>query len=137
MDEYLKDFAEFIKTREAASNAYISGDAKPFLAIAAKELPATFFSPGSDYVAGTKEVLEAHEKGAENFEAFDKNEFETLQMAADTDIAYWVGLQKCVVRMKGKIGPIPMTIRLTEIFRRENGEWKIVHRHGDFLKSGK
>ena len=23
------------------------------------------------------------------------------------------------------------TLRLTHIYRRENGEWKIVHRHGD------
>ena len=24
-----------------------------------------------------------------------------------------------------------MTIRVTHVYRRENGEWKIVHRHGD------
>ena len=49
-----------MKTREAASNAYISGNAKPFLRIATNELPATFFSPGGDYVVRTKEILEAH-----------------------------------------------------------------------------
>jgi ketosteroid isomerase-like protein len=25
----------------------------------------------------------------------------------------------------------PMSVRVTHIYRRENGEWKIVHRHGD------
>ena len=24
-----------------------------------------------------------------------------------------------------------MTVRVTHIYRREDGEWKIVHRHGD------
>jgi ketosteroid isomerase-like protein len=24
-----------------------------------------------------------------------------------------------------------MTVRVTHVYRRENGEWKIVHRHGD------
>jgi ketosteroid isomerase-like protein len=25
----------------------------------------------------------------------------------------------------------PITIRVTHVYRREDGEWKIVHRHGD------
>ena len=25
-----------------------------------------------------------------------------------------------------------MTLRVTHVYRRENGQWKIVHRHGDF-----
>ena len=26
-----------------------------------------------------------------------------------------------------------MTIRVTHAYRREDGEWRLVHRHGDFL----
>ena len=30
-------------------------------------------------------------------------------------------------------GPVQENVlRVTHVFRRENGEWKIVHRHGDF-----
>jgi len=29
--------------------------------------------------------------------------------------------------------PEPMTIRVTHAYRREDGEWRLVHRHGDFL----
>jgi ketosteroid isomerase-like protein len=31
--------------------------------------------------------------------------------------------------------PEPYTLRVTTVFRREGGEWRIVHRHGDSLKS--
>jgi len=134
MNEHLKDFKNFLKKREKASDAYLSGDAEPFLEICTKKSPATFFSPGGDYVEGSKTVSAAHEKGAGAFESFDSNKFETLHLNADENIAYWVGLQKSVVTMKGKKKPIPMTIRVTEIFRRENNEWKIIHRHADFLK---
>jgi ketosteroid isomerase-like protein len=25
----------------------------------------------------------------------------------------------------------PYTLRVTQVYRRENGEWKVIHRHGD------
>ena len=46
------------------------------------------------------------------------------------DLAYTVGYE----RFNGSIdgGPVaPMTVRVTHVYRRENGEWRIVHRHGD------
>lgn len=27
----------------------------------------------------------------------------------------------------------PYTLRVTQIYRREDGDWKVVHRHGDHL----
>jgi ketosteroid isomerase-like protein len=26
-----------------------------------------------------------------------------------------------------------MTLRATQVYRRESGEWKVIHRHGDVL----
>ena len=29
-------------------------------------------------------------------------------------------------------GPVePYTLRVTQVYRREDGQWKVVHRHGD------
>jgi len=34
-------------------------------------------------------------------------------------------------RIFGWVASAPMTVRVTHVYRREDGEWKIVHRHGD------
>lgn len=46
------------------------------------------------------------------------------------DMAYTVGYE----RFNGSIGGRPeqgIEVRVTHAYRREDGEWKIVHRHGD------
>jgi ketosteroid isomerase-like protein len=55
-------------------------------------------------------------------------------VAADVsgDLAYTVGLEHTSASWNGV--PIePYTLRVTHVYRRENGEWKIVHRHADRL----
>ena len=50
------------------------------------------------------------------------------------DLAYTVGYEHSLASRDG--GPArPNRLRVTHVYRRENGEWKIVHRHGDGLES--
>jgi len=135
MSDETEDFEEFIKRREQAAQAYVSGDPHPLDEISARKNPATFFSPGGDYTEGARKVSERYEKDAASFETGSETHFEILQMDSSGDLAYWVGLQKANVRLKGKDKPVPFNLRITEIFRRENGEWKLIQRHADELKT--
>jgi ketosteroid isomerase-like protein len=47
------------------------------------------------------------------------------------DLAYTVGFERGDVSVDGK-APSAMTIRVTHIYRRIDGEWRLVHRHADF-----
>jgi len=127
-------FTQFLHSREAASLDYVRGQPEAFLALAAEHGKASFFPPGGGHVRGAVAVKERQGKDAEAFgEATESSRFEIFHSAADAEVGYWTGLQHAKVQMKGKRELLSMTLRVTEVFRKEAGEWKIVHRHADML----
>jgi ketosteroid isomerase-like protein len=132
-DNDQKDFERFMKQRKAAAQAYVSGDAGPLNELAAKTSDATFFGPRGGHTHGAREVAERYVRDAKAFAPGSETDFEILHMGASQGIGYWVGHQPAKARMQGKAEPIPMNLRITEIFRREGDAWKLVHRHADML----
>jgi NAD(P)H-dependent FMN reductase/ketosteroid isomerase-like protein len=127
-------FDTFMKAREAASNEYINGDATPLLDMATGHDPATFFPPNGERIAGAAQVIESHAQGAQGFAPGSSGRFEVLASGVSGRLAYWTGIQHADVRLKSKDGPVPMQLRTTEVFRFEHGDWKLVHRHADFIE---
>jgi ketosteroid isomerase-like protein len=135
MSNNLHDFEQFMKRREEVARAYVRGDAAPLGQIVTHVSPATFFGPQGGYREGAEEVSSTYEHDAGSFEPGGDSHFEILQMGVSDGVAYWVGFQRATARMHGKAEAIPFNLRVTEVFRRENGEWKMVHRHADSLMS--
>jgi ketosteroid isomerase-like protein len=130
-------FEEFLKRRESVSLDYVNGNPSTLIDISASHDPATFFSPSGDLISGAADVNAANEKGAASFREGSTGHFEILQSSESGDLAFWSGLQHAKARMEGKDGEIPMSLRVTEVFRREDGEWKLVHRHADMVDKGR
>jgi ketosteroid isomerase-like protein len=135
MNDDLRDFEQFMKRREEAARAYVSGDAAPLGRLVARASPATFFGPQGGHRQGADEVWTTYETDAAIFEQGSDTSFEILHMAASEGVAYWVGFQRANARMRGQAEAIPFNLRVTEVFRREGDEWKLVHRHADPLAS--
>jgi hypothetical protein len=52
-------------------------------------------------------------------------------------LAYAVWIDRGQVRLVGRDTLVPMVLRITQIYRREAGRWKVIHRHGDPLTDKK
>jgi ketosteroid isomerase-like protein len=65
------------------------------------------------------------------FTGTDAVDLEHLVVASSGDLAYTVGFERSHVSIDGG-PPADMTLRVTHIYRRIDGDWKLVHRHAGF-----
>ena len=79
---------------------------------------------------GRAEVEKAVKVAAANF-AGGSVRFEDLSSYATDDLGDVVSLEFADVRLAGADEMVPSTLRVTMIFRREEGTWKVAHRHAD------
>jgi ketosteroid isomerase-like protein len=130
-------FDTFMQQRRQVATAFVNGDPTPLRQISTAIDPATFYGPAGGVEQGAAHVLAVNEAGSRQFQRGGTTEMEVLHFAADGDLGYWTGWQRASVRMAGTEEPTPMKLRVTEVFRRENGDWKLVHRHADPLAEPK
>jgi ketosteroid isomerase-like protein len=97
-----------------------------------KEDPVTVLGAFGVAASGWKEVSETFDWVAKQFVRAESFQLEVIAAGVSGDLAYTVGYEHSMVSRDG--GPAkPNRLRVTHVYRRENGEWKIVHRHGDGL----
>ena len=122
--------AQTLPRQIEAEEALHNGDVRPRLEMWSENDPITLFGAFGVAKRGWDEVSETFRWVASRFSNLAGYEFELVAAGASGDLAYTVGYERHAVSIEG--GPVqPHTLRVTHVYRRENGEWKIVHRHGD------
>lgn len=119
--------------RTAAAIGYASGDATQVVAMSPARGAATFLGPGGGIVSGAPKVNRTNLAGAKHFAPGGRSRFQIIHAAAADGIGFWTGLQHAQVKIPGKPGKTAMTLRVTEVFRKEQRAWKLIHRHADML----
>lgn len=110
-----------------AEIAVHNGDAGPRRAIWSRSDPVSVLGAWKN-ASGQQELDELFAHLAEDFSDCTSYEFELLEAEVRGDTAYTVGFEHTSASVKGV--PHTYTLRATQIYRREDGEWKVAHRHG-------
>lgn len=121
--------AEMLPAQRAAEQAIHNGDVEPRLALWSRRDPVTLYGARLN-VSGWKDVEPAFRTVASWFSDSEDFEFEVIAAGASGDLAYTVGYERNKVQVEGR--PSTYTLRVTHVYRREDGVWRIVHRHADF-----
>jgi ketosteroid isomerase-like protein len=124
------DFVAEIHPRLVAElQALHNGNPQPRLAMWSTKDPVTLFGAAMSG-SGWAQVSGIFRSIAARWSDCTDQRVEILAAGVSGDLAYTVELEHTSVSVDG--GPVaPYTLRVTQVYRREDGEWRIVHRHGD------
>jgi ketosteroid isomerase-like protein len=125
-DDFLHEVLPRLHHTETALH---DGDAGPRIEMWSHDDPVTLFGAAITG-KGWGEVGAVFEHIAARFANCASCEWEVVAADADERLAYIVAIERTTTSVGGS-EPSPYSLRSTTIFRREDGEWKPVHRHAD------
>ena len=113
-----------------AEEAFVLGDPRPRMELWSRRDPVTLFGAIGMSESGWEELSETFPWVASRFSNVSNFRFDVEVVEVSGDMAYTLGFERWDGSIAGR--PVePVTVRVTHIYRREDGEWRIVHRHGD------
>src|SRR5690242_16914186 len=133
MSETEKFLAATMPRLTEAEIALINGDASQRIAMWSRSEPVTLFGAAATRT-GWAEARRTFEQLAVIISDCTGYEIEVVAAGASGDLAYLVAFEHVTASVNG-VPAAPFTLRVTTVFRREDGQWRVVHRHGDSPKS--
>ena len=129
------DFPHALERLHAAMARVAVGDVSAIKALHSKADDVTSFYGWGGYEKGWEAVSKRWDWAGTQFLG-GTVAHETVSTIVAGDLAYAAQLETFNARRPGGTAPVQWTNRVTHIFRRENGEWRLVHRHANRLESG-
>ena len=123
------DFLAWVKTTlYEAELALHNGDAAPRRALWSRNEPVSVLGAWRN-AHGQRELDELFASLARSFSDCTAYAVELQAYDVVGDMAYTAGLEQPSASVRGEARSY--TLRATQVYRREGGEWKVAHRHGD------
>jgi ketosteroid isomerase-like protein len=111
--------------------ALVNGDPEPQKRFWSRRDDISLANPLGPPVRGWREVEVASDRAASQFHDGEILGFERIAEVETPDLAYVLEIERSRIRIGGAAAVASVSLRVTIIFRREGGEWRIVHRHAD------
>lgn len=125
-------FRHFLPHFEEGTSRFINGDPTVWKQNASRSGDTTIMGGWAAYERGWTDVAARYDWAAARFrDSGAKVTVEYLSSGVSGDLAYTVAIERCEIRLTGQDKPTVMPLRVTNIFRKEDGEWKLLHHHAD------
>jgi ketosteroid isomerase-like protein len=126
------DLQPFLRQLREALTAVANGDPKPMKALCSHGDAVSQCGFWGGVERGWAEVADRWDWVAAAFvPGPGEVTSDTVFLTATAEMAYGVFLERWWGQFAGRAEPTETTVRATLIFRREDGAWKAIHRHGD------
>jgi ketosteroid isomerase-like protein len=126
-----EELAELVRRTEDATSAWMRGDMERYLALTPHIQGFTLMNPFGGAPARYEDRAESIRAAAGYFNGGEaKLELEHAHAWGDTVVLVMIE------RQHGQVGGLPdqdWSLRVTQVYRRDGSDWRVVHRHADPL----
>ena len=125
------DFDEVVEQYHLAIGEFMKGNPESARKMFSHRDDVTLANPRGVVAHGWTQVAKAMDLAASSRRDGEIVGFEIVAKHVSAELAYVVEVERLKGRFGGREELYAYDLRVTMIFRPEDGEWKVVHRHAD------
>ena len=131
------DLERVIEQAHLALDAFAKGDSELLKAIYSHRADVSIANPFGPPAIGWEEAAATMDRAATHYREGRAVGFDRMTEYATPGLAYIVEMEHLEAKMGGSQEVAAVTLRVTTVFRPEEGAWKIVHRHADPISTAR
>ncbi len=124
------DFQQIVTQVQSAIQQACKGNPEPIKALFSHTEDVTIMGAWGAYERGWKQVGPRLDWAVTRF-LEGHITFHLLAIEDSGSLGYTIWIESGEARLQGTDGVRPFALRVTQLYRRENGAWKIIQRHAD------
>jgi ketosteroid isomerase-like protein len=124
-------FDEVLEQYHLALDEIMKGSPDGYKRVYSRRDDVTLANPFGPPVRGWEEVAKTLERAASHYRDGEATSFDNVAKYITPELAYTVEMERMQTKVEGREDVTPIAVRVTTIFRPEEGTWKVVHRHAD------
>jgi ketosteroid isomerase-like protein len=126
------DVDQLIEQYQQALGEFMKGNPEPVQKLFSHREDVSLANPLGPPAHGWEQVAQTIERAASNFRDGEFLSAEIIERNVTPELAYALWLERAKAKVSGEEDIfVPIALRVTMIFRPEEGTWKVVHRHAD------
>lgn len=125
------DFDHVVEQNHLALAEFVKGNYAPLKRLYSQREDVTLGNPFGSFVRGVELVVQTMQRAASYYKDGEATGFELVSKHVAPDLASIVEIERYKAKVGGRDDITSVALRVTSIFRLENGAWKLVHRHAD------
>jgi ketosteroid isomerase-like protein len=130
-----RDLDRAVELHHRAGDAIMKGNDEGYADLYSRREDVTLGNPFGPFARGYDNVLLTLQGAASHYRDGEATGFERISEHLTPELACFVEVERYRVKVGGHEEITPVSVRVTSIFRKEDGAWRLVHRHADPISS--
>jgi ketosteroid isomerase-like protein len=131
------DLQHAVELHHRAGDAIVKGNHEGYAELYSRRDDITLGNPFGPFARGYESVLRTLQGAATHYRDGEATGFERVSEHVTPELACFIEVERYRAKVGGRDEITPVSLRVTSIFRKEDGVWKLVHRHADPITSPK